>query len=154
LQSKEPECSKPFNERTLLKLLKTAPPKLDTYSKYISFGKDRYQRNRVFKNEHIKILIMCWAKGQCSPIHNHSSSWCGIRVLSAIASEIRFTEGSFDGSLLPVSQGTYEPGSITVARDDDIHCVANFHDAPLITLHCHAPPLEMMDTFHVVGKHV
>ncbi len=90
---------------------------------------------------------MCWAKGQCSPIHNHSGSWCGIRVLSGVANEIRFAEGFF--SLLPVSQQSFEPGSITVARDDDIHCVANFNDAPLVTLHCYAPPLENMEIFQV-----
>ena len=37
----------------------------------VAFRPDVYNRIKLFRNDHIEILLLCWEKNQGSPIHNH-----------------------------------------------------------------------------------
>lgn len=43
------------------------------------FGADHYVRNCVLRTEAFELLVLCWAPGQESRIHDHAtSSWCAL----------------------------------------------------------------------------
>src|SRR2546423_5917639 len=62
----------------------------DDLRPYISFKAGTYARHRVFRNEHIELLILCWRTGQRTPIHDHNGSYGVVRVWSGIMWETMF----------------------------------------------------------------
>jgi cysteine dioxygenase len=112
------------------------------------FSESVYQRNPVFTSEHVELLLLCWVPGQRTPLHDHTGSICGVKVLKGCATEIRF-KYSRCGTLIPAESIEVPMGGITVSRDSDIHMIANLTDGNqnLVTLHCYSPPLEKMKMY-------
>src|SRR5512136_865553 len=52
----------------------------DTLAPYAHFSPHHYTRNLVFKNELFELLVVCWGRGQGSPIHNHSGQLCWLSL--------------------------------------------------------------------------
>lgn len=42
------------------------------YKKYQFFNKFKYCRNLIAINPEFELILLCWAEGQASPIHNHA----------------------------------------------------------------------------------
>jgi cysteine dioxygenase len=129
----------------LLQELALYPEELAPYQR---FDPHTYCRNRVFRNEFVDILVLCWRTSQRTPIHNHAGSLCGVYVLHGRAVEINFTP-SGTGLLIPSRTEELSAGDLTVSYDADAHIVANLA-APaqdLVTLHCYSPPLTSMRIF-------
>jgi cysteine dioxygenase len=120
---------------------------------YVQFHHDTYRRNLIFENEYVQLLCLCWKSGQQSPVHDHSASICGVKVISGIASETTY-EMNPDGFIKPLSTIDYSEGVI-VSEDSDIHHVSNLQDIneDLVTLHCYSPPLKKMNLFSISSKY-
>ena len=63
---------------------------LDDVRGHLQFGDKTYKRNLIHQGVSYQALVLCWRSGQRSPIHDHSGSICGVRVLSGLAIETRF----------------------------------------------------------------
>jgi cysteine dioxygenase len=128
-----------------LTLLSKCPNELRDFE---CFCKGVYQRNRVFSSEYVELLLLCWLPGQRTPLHDHTGSVCGVRVLEGIATEIRF-KYSRCGTLIPDVSFEVPVGETTVSCDSDIHMIANLsaEDQNLVTLHCYSPRLEKMKMY-------
>jgi hypothetical protein len=96
---------------------------------------------------------MCWKNGQRSPVHDHASSACVVRVLRGTITETRFTLAP-NGAVKALGSTDVEAGCISAAQDDDLHQIANLQagDADLVTLHIYTPPLMRMATFSLTDK--
>ena len=107
-----------------------------------------YQRNVVFSSQHVELLLICWLPGQRTPLHDHTGSICGVKVLGGNATEIRF-KYSRCGTLIPDVSLEVPAGGTTVSRDSDIHMIANLSadNQNLVTLHCYSPRLEKMKMY-------
>src|SRR2546421_10908170 len=103
---------------------------------YISFKPGTYARHRVFRNEHIELLVLCWRPGQRTPIHNHNGSFGAVRVLHGVMWETLFEMDEASG-LLYTSSREWTHGSVTGADIPDIHQLGNpdISGQDLITLH-------------------
>jgi len=112
------------------------------------FSASVYQRNVVFSSEHVELLLLCWLPGQRTPLHDHTGSICGVKVLHGSATEIRF-KYSMCGTLIPESSLEVPSGGTTLSRDSDIHMIANLsaENENLVTLHCYSPPLDKMKMY-------
>jgi len=53
----------------------------DDWKKGVRFEKENYVRTRMFKNEYVDILVICWNTGQTSPVHNHPDKGCCLKCL-------------------------------------------------------------------------
>lgn len=115
---------------------------------YIRFSGQRYQRNLLHAGPNYHALILCWANGQRSPIHDHRGSACGVRVLRGVATETIFSRDA-DGTLHPGATSELPAGGVTGSFDAEIHEVSNLQpgDADLVTLHVYSPPLLVMGTY-------
>ena len=51
-------------------------------AKYEHFSKKMYTRNRIYKDEHFEILLLCWLPNQMAPIHGHEGEKCWFKVLN------------------------------------------------------------------------
>ncbi len=113
----------------------------------VQFHSNHYRRNLMFENEHVQLLCLCWKSGQCSPIHDHAQSICGVKVIDGICAETVY-ERTPSGYMKPLSTVEYGEG-VLGSQDDDTHQISNYQSAGqnLVTLHCYAPPLKCMKTF-------
>jgi cysteine dioxygenase len=100
-------------------------------------------------------LVLCWRSGQRSPIHDHRSSACAVRVLEGDATEIIFhmTE---EGHVFPSKTRKLSEGFICATEDLDIHQLSNLqpHNRDLITLHIYSPPLLVMGQYSLTDQTV
>lgn len=121
---------------------------IDDVRKFVHFGRERYQRNLMHEGPGYQALILCWRKGQRSPIHDHTGSSCGVRVLEGIATETSFAQTP-DGYVFATGSRELPVGGVCGSQDSDIHQVSNLQPgiADLVTLHVYSPPLLRMGMY-------
>lgn len=115
---------------------------------YISFKEGTYARHRVFRNEYIELLVLCWRPGQRTPIHDHNGSYGVIRVYAGVLWETMFAMDKTRGLLYQTGR-EWTSGCITGADIPDIHQIGNpdVSGQDLITLHLYAPPLGSLNIY-------
>lgn len=132
--------------------LTATPVALDDVHPYAEFSALGYMRNLVCEGPWYHLLVLCWRSGQRSPIHNHASSTCGVKVLTGVATETVF-EPTPCGQLKPTQSVDLHSGMICATQDADTHQVSNLQATgqDLVTLHIYSPPLIEMDQFSITG---
>ena len=117
-------------------------------SEFVRFSSQSYARNLVRGGPWYQALVLCWKNGQRSPIHDHATSSCGVRVLRGTMTETQF-EFAPNGHVKAVCSHDYPPGTVIGSQDSDLHQVSNLQagNADLVTLHVYSPPLVKMATY-------
>ncbi|MBK1830037.1 cysteine dioxygenase family protein [Verrucomicrobiaceae bacterium R5-34] len=117
---------------------------------FVQYNASGYRRNMVFESDAVELLCLCWKSGQRSPIHDHASSVCGVKIIEGTGTETVF-ERTPSGYIKAVSSEDYSYGQVLVSEDADIHQVANLQstDQDLVTLHIYSPPLRSMKTWMI-----
>jgi cysteine dioxygenase len=122
--------------------LETLIPIIKEYSgqdwkKYVSFSDDKYKRNLVKRNDKIEMLIICWNKNQCSPIHDHPTNGCILKVLDGKIEEHEY-----------IKKDKLQLNNINICEKDSIgyqegsfglHKIVNGNICS-VSLHIYAPP--------------
>jgi cysteine dioxygenase len=118
----------------------------------IRFSDRQYTRNLVRAGPWYNIVVLCWKNGQRSPIHDHASSSCAVRVLRGVATETMF-DFAPNGQIRALSSRELTPGSVCASQDHDVHQVSNLQagGADLVTLHVYSPPLHEMGTYSLTS---
>ncbi len=129
-------------------LLQDTGVTIDDVRDFVEFGDSQYRRNLVTMGPWFEMLVICWRSGQRSPIHNHATSTCGLKVLQGICSETIFERSPCQQV---IARDTHEltKGHVCASQDDDTHQVSNVQSAghDLVTLHIYSPPLRAMKKF-------
>jgi cysteine dioxygenase len=120
----------------------------DNLREYVRFSDKAYARNLVRKGPWYALLVLCWKNGQRSPIHDHTGSSCGVRVLQGVMTETRFGFAP-NGHVKALSSHDLAEGGVCGSQDDDLHQVSNLQagNAELVTMHVYSPPLVWMGTY-------
>lgn len=128
---------------------------LKDVDEFVCFGDDTYQRNLMHTGPGYQVLILCWASGQRSPIHDHRGSACGVRVLQGTLSETVFARSEI-GLIYASETRQLREGGVCGSFDSDIHQVSNLQPPgrDLVTLHIYSPPLLVMGTYSLTDDHV
>jgi cysteine dioxygenase len=115
---------------------------------YIGFKAGNYARHRVFRNQWVEMLVLCWQPGHRTPIHDHNGSHGAVLVQQGVVWETIFTFDEENGLGYQSSQ-EYGPGLVTGADVPDIHQLGNpdVSNQNLITIHIYAPPLGVLHTY-------
>lgn len=104
-------------------------------SKYINFDEKTYKRNKVLENEHISIMILCWAPGQKSPIHNHPNQGCIMKIIKGTLEEELFNINNMDSTI-----NIHTKNKVTyIDNTEFIHKISNNSKKNVISLHCYSP---------------
>ena len=132
------------------------------FSRYLNFRDDHYTRNLVgydvpqgASRAKFTALILCWDKGQMSPIHDHAGSSCWVKVLKGQLREVRYEYRTDDDAerrgkeLAVLSDRTFEPESVAYINDTQgVHAMGNPNsDSVTVTLHIYAPPYVICKMF-------
>jgi cysteine dioxygenase len=125
------------------------------YERYKIFAARKYARNLIARGEHAELLLLCWRSGQRTPIHDHGGSIGVVMVFEGLLTETMF-ERTDEGRVRPYNTFKWGPGGITGADVPDIHLLLNMQPAgrDLVTLHCYAPPLSVLNTYSMRSTRV
>jgi cysteine dioxygenase len=134
--------------KRLYDLLENAHLSEDELRSYIGFKVGNYARHRVFRNQWVEMLVLCWQPGHRTPIHDHNGSHGAVLVQQGVLWETTFTFDEEKG-LRYNSVSEYQPGAVTGAEVPDIHQLGNpdVSEQNLITIHIYAPPLGVLHTY-------
>jgi cysteine dioxygenase len=118
------------------------------YDRYRLFASRKYARNLIARSSFAEMLMLCWRSGQRTPIHDHGGSVGVVMVCEGLLTETMF-EHVPEGRVRPYNTYRWGPGSITGADVPDVHQLLNLQPAgrDLVTLHCYAPPLSVLNTY-------
>jgi len=118
------------------------------YDCYRMFADRKYARNLVVRSSFAEMLLLCWRPGQRTPIHDHGGSVGVVAVCEGLLTETMF-EHLPEGRVRPYDTYKWGPGSITGADVPDIHQLLNLQPEgrDMVTLHCYAPPLSVLNTY-------
>lgn len=109
------------------------------YFKYLNFSNKTYTRTKLFSNDLIDIILICWDTDQCSGIHDHPESGCLMKVLRGKITEHVYTNDN-NGHYLYKETNILGEGDIGYRQDKYyIHNIVN-GDVPSISLHIYSPP--------------
>jgi cysteine dioxygenase len=107
-------------------------------------------------------MLVCWAPGQRSSIHDHAASDCFLTVLSGGVDELLYApvemEAPAPGAAVPcapprlVGAGALAAGDGCVSHISNaagLHALACAASATggAVSLHCYAPPIRRLTTF-------
>jgi DMSO/TMAO reductase YedYZ molybdopterin-dependent catalytic subunit len=135
---------------SLAALLKEQEIRVEDLAEFIQFADTHYQRNLVREGKWYHVWVMCWKNGQRSPIHDHATSCCAVRVLRGTLTESHF-EFAANGLIKPIRSREVGEGGICATQDTDLHQISNLQagTADLVTLHVYSPPLLRMGTYSI-----
>jgi DMSO/TMAO reductase YedYZ molybdopterin-dependent catalytic subunit len=132
----------------LMELLQKLPIDCDDVAEFVRFSDRGYQRNLVRAGTWYHLWVMCWKNGQRSPIHDHASSNCAVRVLRGTLTETAF-DFAPNGLIKALGSRDLAEGSVCARHDTQMHQISNLQagGADLVTLHVYSPPLLRMGTY-------
>ena len=118
------------------------------YEPYRLVAERSYARNLVVRSEYADWLVLCWRSGQRTPIHDHGGSIGVVMVCEGLMTETMF-ERAPEGHVRPYDTYRRGQGAITGADVPDIHQLLNLEPPgkEMVTLHCYAPPLSVLNTY-------
>mmetsp|Transcript_888 Transcript_888/g.1554 ORF Transcript_888/g.1554 Transcript_888/m.1554 type:complete len:684 (+) Transcript_888:114-2165(+) len=120
------------------------------WGQYTNFIGNRYTRTLVGFDHNFVVLLLCWEKGQNSPIHCHYDSSCWVKVLEGQLQETIYkypTEGG--GALTLEKEMIYYENQATYTDDNyGVHKMGNPRtDIPCVSLHIYSPPYAACNVF-------
>jgi predicted metal-dependent enzyme (double-stranded beta helix superfamily) len=118
----------------------------DDWRRFAFFDRDAYTRNLVARNEHFKMIVLCWSVRKTSPIHNHAQQNCWMAVLEGEIEETqyRLADGSALPRLVPSAARTFTSGRVAFINDDiALHRVRPLPGTSGISLHVYSKPIDV-----------
>ncbi len=118
------------------------------YEPYRVFTPRKYARNLIARSSFAELLMLCWRSGQRTPIHDHGGSVGVILMVEGLLTETMY-EHAPEGHVRPYNTYRWGPGGVTGADVPDIHQLLNLQPEKrdMVTLHCYAPPLSVLNTY-------
>lgn len=119
---------------------------LASVKSYCTWKQGSYTRNLVYRTDLYELLILCWQKGQTSPIHDHQGQDCWICVVEGTIEETVYHPTTDNGKNLILTKSDriiYHQGDKSYLTNSN----AGWHSIqPLskqaITLHLYSLPIE------------
>lgn len=133
-------------------LLKEVRINPQEWQQYATFRKGRYTRTLVGFDNKFVALLLCWERGQRSPIHDHSGASCWVKMLSGSLQEVKYQQGA-SGKLDEIGQEQFMKDDVSYMNDTlGLHQIINpSNDEPAVSLHIYSPPFRQCQIFQPVS---
>lgn len=113
----------------------------EEFEKYYSWSDDKYARNVLARNDMFEVLLICWEKGQSSPIHDFNSQEAWIHPVQGWIKEERFKINPDDVRLERVSSVLLGDDEYSYMNHVDIHRYSNANDGRSVSLNVYTLPV-------------
>jgi len=119
------------------------------WRRHALFDGQHYTRNLVIRNERFEMLVLCWSRGQRSPIHNHAGQSCWMAVLDGEIQETLYAPGVRRGEALAETQTkTLAAGRVAFIRDEiALHRVMPVAGGQGVSLHLYSKPIDVCNVY-------
>ncbi|CAF0745764.1 unnamed protein product [Rotaria sordida] len=120
---------------------------------YMKFQPNKYTRNLVNGgNGKFNLMILCWAEGQGSSIHDHTNSHCFMKCLQGSLIETKYAwpnDENKEEQMHIISRTELKEGQVAYINDTiGLHRVENpSHTDTCATLHLYVPPYSQCNIF-------
>jgi len=109
----------------------------DDWKKHVEFKNESYNRKIFKSNDNFEIIIISWNKFQKSPIHDHPSNGCLMKILQGSLIERRYKNNE---KLELKNENIYKENDVAFIKGDKIiHEIIN-KDYNTVSLHIYSPP--------------
>ena len=135
------------SEYGYLNTLKAANIPYEEFEKFFTWDDTRYTRNRVISNGNYELLVICWEKGQDSPIYDFNSQSALIHTLRGKLTEEKFIVNDYNelecvsSVSLGVNDFSYISGHV------GLHRYMNFNDGRTVSLVFYNQPLKKWNEY-------
>jgi cysteine dioxygenase len=111
------------------------------YENRCSWSDDSYTRNCIVENEKFELILLCWEKGQYTPIHDHGGEECWVKVIEGEFKETIYQKDE-SGEVKIIKSAVAKTNDITYMIDFmGFHRLENLSNARSMTLHLYAKPI-------------
>jgi len=124
------------------------------WKKFAKFDTFKYTRNLVHEgNGKFNLMLLCWAPGNQSSIHDHSDAHCFVKCLAGDLKETKFhwpeEKRNEDGSLVTSEEEAIGIDDVSYMSDQlGLHRVENVsHSDKAVSLHLYSPPFNSCQVF-------
>jgi cysteine dioxygenase len=107
----------------------------------IHFSTEPYTRIPLHRDESIEIVLICFAAGQTSSVHDHQGSNCVIRVVRGKVMECLFAK---TGTTLEfLHRHDLKTGDVSGLDGEQIHQLSNLDTQGTVLLNFYSPPFKL-----------
>ena len=126
----------------VLEVMKSTHIPTSEFEKYYSWDDDQYTRNVLMRNKELEVLLICWEKGQSSPIHDFNSQEAWIHPIVGQLREERYKINPGDDIRLErVSSVLLGTDEYTYMNQVGIHRYSNAYEARSVSLNIYSKPV-------------
>lgn len=129
----------------------------EDWRRFALFDDTIYTRNLVGRNPDFEMLVLCWNRGQTSPIHNHAGQNCWMAVLEGEIEEVHynFAAGTSNGRLIAGATKVFGAGRVAFINDEiALHRVCPRDGQRGISLHVYSKPIDACNVYDEHSGHV
>lgn len=110
------------------------------YSQFVKFDQNKYNRSIVYKDQHIEMVVISWNPNQRTPLHDHPSNGCLLKVLDGNLIENIYEFNLVDKKCDYITSKFLSAGNLSYKEHNKIlHNIVNKNNQS-ITLHIYSPP--------------
>jgi len=121
----------------------------DDLTPYMHFAQSTYTRNLIERHRKFELLLICWGKGQLTPIHDHCHSFGLMYGIEGGLSEDVYPMVPEGQAMSLAYSRDIKPGGYTIISDSiGCHQLKNVHDGPSISLHLYVKPIQYCYAYH------
>ena len=142
------ETLKQSDAKDYVKVAKGMNIPFGDFSKYAHFKEDSYARNCIVKTDEFELILICWNKGDITPIHGHDTQNCWVYQVDGKMTEIRYQKDE-QGNLIECNKMFISPGMLTYMHDSmGYHLLENHTKHNAMTLHLYMKPVNSCEVFN------
>ncbi len=109
---------------------------------YISWNDKRYTRNCIARDDYFELILLCWEKGQRTPIHNHDEQECWVKVIQGDFAESFYAYEPLTDSMKYVGTDIVAQHEVTSIEDQALyHSLENINRGRSMSLHLYMKPI-------------
>ena len=107
----------------------------------VHFAAEPYTRIPIYRDDDIEIVVICFAAGQTSSVHDHQGSNCVVRVVRGKVLECLFKP---DGETLVLDDHHYlSAGDVSGLDGEQVHQLSNVDPGGTVLLNFYSPPFRV-----------
>ena len=125
----------------VLDVMSKAAIPITEFQRYYSWNDDRYSRNVLARSEDFEVLLICWEKGQSSPIHDFNAQEAWIHPIEGMLREERYKINVEDDRLERVSNVLLGTDEFSYMKQIGIHRYSNAYSARSVSLNIYRKPV-------------
>ncbi len=121
------------------------------FERFYTWSDEHYTRNCLVRTDEFELLLICWEKGQESPIHDFDSHEAWIHPIHGQLTEERFR--LYDNKLEKVSSVILGTSEFSFMTDPiAIHRYINSYESRTISLNLYAKPIGKWKEYQASGE--